>query len=237
MAEIFHYTSFCKAFKILKTQNFKFGHIRNTNDPFEDLNNKYSITHQYPEEIKQLLNRLGKYVNEELSFASFGIPDGVVPPDQKWTMWAHYGDKHSGVCLVFDKLKFITEVESIYKNPIYKEIEYKGPLWVDPNHFDNFLKNSEQEILRAFQLPLLFTKHIDWKCENEFRIIVFKKKFEINIKNCLTKIIYGPNINPKNLKKIETYLNRKKLKILNGKLIYADTSYAKPLKFLFADEN
>ena len=237
MEELYHYTSFCRAYKILRSRTFKFGRIRDTNDPFEDLNNRYSIIQQYPEEIKKLLYRLGKYVNEEISFASFGVPDGIVPPDQKWTMWAHYADKHSGVCLVFDKSKFINEVKLLYSTPLYKEIDYKGPMWVHPNYFEQYLTKSEQEILQAFQNPLLFTKHIDWQCENEFRIIVFQKKFEIRINNCLTKIIFGPSINLKRQNRIETYLKRKKLKILDEKLIYADTSYAKPLRSLFADNN
>ncbi|MGD0754351.1 MAG: DUF2971 domain-containing protein [Bacteroidales bacterium] len=235
MEELYHYTSFCKAYKILKSGTFKFGQIRDTNDPFEDLNHRYSIIQEYPADIKQLLYRLERYVNEEISFASFGVPDGIVPPDQKWTMWAHYADKHSGVCLVFDKSKLINEVKILSNTTLYKEIDYKGSMWVHPSCFEKYLTKSEQEILQAFQDPLLFTKHIDWQCENEFRIIVFQKKFEIKINNCLTRIIYGPDTCPKRQKRIETYLKRKKLKVLDGKLIYADTSYAKPLKFLFTE--
>lgn len=103
----------------------------------------------------------------------------------KPTLWAHYADNHKGICLILDKDKVLKSVEKtfggekLYK--VYKEhiVQYTlleeiiEKLSINLEEcfrigiklcLDSFVENNTS--------TLLFSKAIDWKVENEFRVVV-----------------------------------------------------------------
>jgi hypothetical protein len=65
--------------------------------------------------------------------------------------------------------------------------------------------------------------------------VVFDRNFKIPIKDCLKKVIYGPEIENKNLLRLESLLKKMNFTRPDGKLEYALGAYAKPSIFFFHD--
>jgi len=126
------------------------------------------------------------------------------------TMWAHYAGNHTGICLVFDKRELTNTVKKVFDEI---SSEGNGQLWmesvkyVDENYdysspmkinFDelanidveNYLKGSIKKYYQHFY----FIKHIAWKSEQEFRIVLLTKNNDpiyIPIHDSLAAIIVG----------------------------------------------
>lgn len=77
----------------------------------------------------------------------------LTPNENNALMWAHYADKHKGICLQFDVRT--SPVDLAYK------IEYQQNL--PPSLL---IQNNEEPAIKA-----LFTKSDAWAYENEFRIL------------------------------------------------------------------
>jgi hypothetical protein len=224
---LFHYTKAENAIGIFKSKTFKFSDLHNTNDPFEKLQNRVDFNADTKQEYVTYWEGLCDFFNLEVSIACFGEYDGKVSPSEKWTMWAHYGEKHQGVCLVFDKTKLLFEVEKQTKDYLPNKINYNlKTLYLTYN--EEILKIPYKKFLNDFGSYLLFSKHIDWSCENEFRIVVIKKQFEIDISNCLKSVLFGPEMDPKIEKECIDHLNKFPIKVKNGKLLYCGSGYLRP---------
>jgi hypothetical protein len=235
MTQICHYTSASNAIQILSSKTFKFGHLENSNDPFENLKKRYSISYTIPNSLQLLMENIFDYANKKLSYASFEFENKLIPYGEHWTMWSHYGKLHTGVCLVFDQSALLNEITTKKKKFEESKIIYTNNLLINPIHFENRSDRSASTILSEFKEFLLFSKHIGWLPENEYRIVVFARIFEIPIKNCLKKIIYGPEINNKNQARLDSLLKKINFTGSSGKLEYALGAYAKPSHFLFHD--
>lgn len=235
MSELCHYTSAAKAIQILSSQYFKFGHLENSNDPFENLKKRYAISYVIPDSLQIFMDNIFTYANEKLSYASFEFEHKLLPCGEHWTLWSHYGKLHTGVCLVFDQLALHNEIVEQKKEFEESKINYTNNLLINPIHFENRTDKSEFMILSEFKDFLLFSKHKEWISENEYRVVVFDRIFKIPIKNSLKKIIYGPEIKKRNLLRLESLLRKMNFTGPAGKLEYAQGAYAKPSIFLFHD--
>jgi len=58
--KLYHYTTGINAIKILSSKMFKFGHLHNTNDPFEKLENRVNI--QTDSFIKRYLSTISQSI-------------------------------------------------------------------------------------------------------------------------------------------------------------------------------
>lgn len=95
-------------------------------------------------------------------------------------MWSHYADYHKGLCLIFEPSKD-TECFSKVQKILYSE---KRPTY--------------QLCQDKVNASALFTKYIDWKYEQEFRIIKSYTEYKKNKSNlfsfkpaALTEIVFG----------------------------------------------
>lgn len=235
MSKICHYTTSIKAIKIITTGFFKFGKLENSNDPFENLIKRYNISYNVPDYLNQFMMRLFDHSNKELSFASFGQDTDINHTGLSWTMWAHYGNKHSGVCLVFDKSALINEISIQTDKFEARNVNYTNSLLINPIYFNDKINDSYISILKEFKEILLFSKHQGWKSEGEFRIVVFENSFTFPISNCLKEVIYGPEIPYRNELRLNKQLKKMEFKGPYGKLAYAQGSYAKPSIFFFSE--
>jgi Protein of unknown function (DUF2971) len=194
MRLLYHYTTAEKAISILESQQFKFGHFENQNDPFENINFRYPINFN-DDELRNYVMQLAIFEMEKLSVVCFGTDKDSTRGDKMHTMWAHYANKHQGVCLVFDEDMFINNVKEKYEQPLIQNIDYQRSMTIDLWKIKKYINESPERFLTIFQDNLLFTKHNDWSIENEKRIIVFEYPFEISITKCVHKVVLGPRIN------------------------------------------
>lgn len=98
-------------------------------------------------------------------------------------MWAHYADENKGFELIYDyeMLKKANVYDSTHntlsEKTILRKVKYfqktpdRGQLFYDelPYHMFPFIRKKEDA---AFYLQLLFTKHIEWEYEKEWRLCV-----------------------------------------------------------------
>lgn len=97
-------------------------------------------------------------------------------------MWSHYADKHEGICIEYDfKNFFINKPENI----VLKKINYVKEI-ISENDSILTSKSDDQDNL----MDILATKSIEWKYENEYRIIKYKNEDEKNTLNVAIKNIY-----------------------------------------------
>lgn len=133
-------------------------------------------------------------------------------------MWAHYANKHEGICIEYD----ISKLFDIEGNYILRKVEYNTNLTFDYNNeLDNLfnIKNDLQYYSADSKYPIdiFFMKHKAWKYEDEYKLIYYKEniekskdkktKFQLPIKH----IYLGKNIKDTDKKVIEEIVNKKNI--------------------------
>ncbi len=221
---IFHYTKKETAMEdILNKKQLKFSFYYSTNDPYE-----YK---------KRLTSAFGwGDINESLYLESMHLIDTTIQNTsflsfcnnsnntghKKPRMWSQYGQNHSGICLVFSKESLMTTIKNelsqnylIYdENVNYKEIDFES-LNIDNN--DLIANEIVMTHIKRDYKNIFFQKHLDYKGENEFRIVLIQKDKNpfyqsppVDISNSLKLIILGdrfPNVYLPTIKDLSTNLN------------------------------
>lgn len=198
MNKLYHYTSLEKAFKILLNNKFKFGHFENHNDPFENLKKRFFLAPIFDSKSEEYMDQVADFANRKISVACFGTDTDKTPGHYKPTMWAHYAEKHKGVCFVFNEEPFIKELKKVNEDPLIQKVIYvddNKTMVASPDIIKEHVNASIEGFLRQYKNNLLFAKHRDWSVENETRMIVFKESCEISIESSLHSVVFGPEIN------------------------------------------
>ena len=131
---------------ILKERRVKLSTIDELNDPFELLGASTG---------ENKARKVVKHAQKRLS-ETFGL----ICMSQTWqspVMWAHYGDKHKGICLGFDV------VDTAPKEVRYTSDRLTHLLGENPTLSDLDINALEE---------LMTTKYQDWSYEREWRLIV-----------------------------------------------------------------
>lgn len=220
---IFHYTKKETAMEyILNNKQLKFGFFHSTNDPYE-----YK---------KRLTSAFGwGEINESLYLESMNLIDNTIQNTvflsfcgnsnnkgyEKSRMWSQYGQNHSGICLVFSKESLTKTIKNelsqdylVYDEDInYEEINSEF-LSIDDNLTVNEIIINH---IKQNHKNIFFKKHLDYKDENEFRIILVQKNENnhqisnlIDISNSLKFIILGdkfPKVYLPTIKDLSSKLN------------------------------
>lgn len=185
---LYHYTSFNSFKAIWESKKFRLGAVKKVNDIYEK-NIARCIRSECWDNDNIMLEYL-KFRNE-FKQASFTMDyNSYIKGCQSPTMWAHYGDEskrdendisENGVCIQIDPMKIknigecmkgsISYISQIPASPIIDEtITTKGAVL-------SFIEKNKKEIF--------FTKHKDWKYENEYRI-VSNTCSELDFSNAIT---------------------------------------------------
>lgn len=142
---LYYFTSEAVAKLILEERCLKLSRIDELNDPFELLGANIG---------KRKAREVANYARTTLSQRY-----GIICMSSSWkspVMWAHYAEKHKGVCLGFDVRK-----EHL------KQVDYL------PGRLDDLL--SENPKLSDFNIEKIYTlfttKASEWSYENEWRFI------------------------------------------------------------------
>jgi Protein of unknown function (DUF2971) len=137
--------------KSLREKRLKQSRINDLNDPFELRH--YDITDPA---LRQAVLQTRDQIHENRGVLCFSADwnDPVI--------WAHYSEKHTGLCLGFEIPTIVGDVE-LDESGYVKYIE--DPLYFPPNFFE--LGDEERfDIVRK----ILFTKFKHWQYEHEIRV-------------------------------------------------------------------
>lgn len=144
---LYYYTAKKWGMKSLREQRLKIAKYADLNDPFELL------------PFVQTDREARKHMKMVLDVLSTG--HGVVCFSETWRstlMWAHYGDKHTGLCLGFD----------IDDGPHLTKIVYVPRRLKNPIDFSKPFGGVDEPMLEK----CLNLKHSGWKYEKEHRLRV-----------------------------------------------------------------
>ena len=222
---LFHYTKLSTAVDgILKSGTIQFGKLQNTNDPYErqimaldlDIGSaNFSAGHPHRELLRHAYSELTNvHSGCNLLCTTMDVPTtehtrgfrrrGFNVPN----LWAHYGDNHKGICLVFNKARLVQEVqrisESISADYFCEHVRYDDP----PNNgdpafsaFDLRRFDTADEVttgmlkhLKRYKDTLFLWKDKTWKYENEFRFAIIKNnnnQISIDLPKFISGIILG----------------------------------------------
>lgn len=127
-------------------------------------------------------------------------------------MWSHYANKHTGYCIEYDftQLDYKSEVSRMlypikYCNKLFNATDYMLP------EFMNGITNE------FFVICATISKSLEWKYENEWRLVLFDP-FEQTIEVPTPKTIYlGTNISSENKERMCELADSKKIPIYHMK--------------------
>lgn len=229
---IYHFTTLDSLKKILQSNTLRISHISKMNDinentikypkSLDDINSndlyllnflykrqsKYTEFEQTKKDLSYIdvFNQAKKelsYIYEDIYSISFSQLSEKEYIENCELLWAHYGDKHKGVSIKFNKENLINLIKTQYPESFYNNITYLSKVDLKNNislTLNNLLKLKNCKIsFKDFILNSNYFHKLDcWSYENEFRVITCnpsKKEFlELNnIINCIDKIILGYN--------------------------------------------
>ena len=169
-------TSFDTFVKIWLTKQLRFSSTEGVNDMMELSD---SITSLKGYLIFAYRDRRLLYRQISLSMDYDSYIKGYMSP----MMWGHYGDKRKGVCIELDYMKLPLGSTMYHAPVVYKKVLNKEVLL--PNNLttiediDNYIVQNRKD--------LFFTKQIDWKGENEYRIISNTLDY-LDVSNAITAV-------------------------------------------------
>lgn len=177
--KLYHYTSVCSAMKIIASKTLKFGKLKQMND----INEIYrGIFYRYDIDSTEIENELNLYC--QISMVNDNTPRrGCFIP----AMWGHYAEKGNGVCLVFDKEKFLSCLsKDMWRRCVQYNSDYDPSISVEDENIQNYFKTNKEKIF--------FTKTKDWAYEQEFRIVARKSdpngELKLDFKDSLMATIF-----------------------------------------------
>ena len=201
-----HYTNAETAIEfILKEKKIRFSSLKKSNDPQEFIDKIRRVVSKSEDPVEKMmeaseliLNNVHTFctsisTNSETDFiskTSFGKPK----------MWAHYGQKHKGICLLFGKEELKKKIVS--SNPQKNWINeirygYKEEPKRDYTPYSIYIKNNvEEEVINHLDIykdELLFKKNPDWSSEAEYRFAIYCREeyFNVEIESSLKAVILG----------------------------------------------
>lgn len=162
---LFHYTKYESALKIIASGGLKFGDFKNMNDIAEAYREVFGMAED------AVINKvLGEYQSISFTMDRPSRRGFAIDP-----LWGHYSQKGCGACLVFDKKKLEAQLKAQYGriakiSKIKYVVNHVGTVFTDGYNEDEVRQYVKENIKNIF-----FTKSIEWKYENEIRIIITKE--------------------------------------------------------------
>jgi hypothetical protein len=267
---LYHYTTSCAVVNILKTQCFRLSHFARANDPKEiepALRNnpkiesgKYKIYCQkffeyYDNNIKYLSLtkdvQYNNYIgvnNDEKQFYHYLCNKGFNRP----RMWTQYAEKHSGICICFNKENLLRKFETNnaiirpyylddinYVNYIdYSKVVRTETEFLSEEHieFIDMITNNDiidnifkvEAKMRSHHFEYFFIKLSDWSDEKEKRILAFsheKSEIGIDISNTIEYIVLGYKCGKNRQVQIKDYCNRLGISVIKINYINGNAQY------------
>jgi hypothetical protein len=147
-----------RALTLLKTRRVKVTTLAEVNDPYEWLPGVQAPDRWKPDELDYWLDNFRKAI-----LARWGMVC-LSPTISDPVIWAHYADSHKGIALEFDYIDEPT------KTDIAKVSYSPDRVCLDPMEITNAWRESEEAV--SIMKKTLTVKHLSWKYEQEYRVIV-----------------------------------------------------------------
>ncbi len=234
---LYHYTSAPTAIDyILKNQTLLLSPYTSTNDPKESKQwlfdfisyvDDSDLAAQNRDELSEWLSGALKRDTRLICFSRDTPPltgnhltdifnRGYCKP----RMWAQYGDKHKGVCLVFDSERLQEQIRGqllahaqLMRGAVqYQNRGIEGEIYDDHAFTINIdeLKQHGRENYPMVHLKhhhhrLFFEKMSDWQAEDEFRWIAFSKSPEplyLSYGDALVGVMFGDDTSDKHKREV-----------------------------------
>jgi hypothetical protein len=213
---IYHYTRFSTAVeKIIPKRRLLLSNLANSNDPREYKKFIFAASYWPTDTVYDPKNQDDintKILIDDCKFISFSAFYNDYLGFEYSNMWAHYGEKHKGICLRINKEKFAAENELTIKKGSFKSVSYfkldisKG----FPHHEVQYPQSQSQEVFKKYLRNefrneymdfLYFMKREEWFSEHEIRLVIFSEdptKEYCSIEDSLSGIILGLEYDSKN---------------------------------------
>lgn len=237
---LFHYTTVPVGIEhVLSTRRLRLSKFGDFKDPYEYgftiLSSHSSGPMKYNQETMQAINNLRRKSCKVFCFCSNKKPTVVLKTGESETfslssgwqrsrMWSQYGDGHKGICLIFSK-----DIIQEYLRGLSQCVEIQQSDYV--TYFEEFEGFPEFETANSLQnveayaltyiknnYSLLFRKHIDYRDEAEFRVVILDPQDnvpDIDVTSILKGIIVGdrtPDVYTPLIKQLGHNLNVEVLK-------------------------
>lgn len=223
---LFHYTKTSIAIEnILHMKKLKLSLLNDSNDPKEYKYKSFNITKcssdpnitlQLKNKVSPIINRILRKEYRVMCFCTNNKPtlilsDGRSAKDEyayskgwgKSRMWSQYGQNHFGICLVFSKSKLEDVLNNIKppiknfrRNMCYSQIIRATTLDECKIQREGIEKYPYNHIMENYE-ELFFRKHVDYRDEAEFRVVIFdpdKKLRQLDISSLIKCVIGGERI-------------------------------------------
>ena len=213
-----HYTNMETVLeKILPENSLLINTFKDTNDPWEyreNCNEIFDFSKIYPDPLDRTINTpvLQALFLKSVRFFSLTQDTNLVKCFDHPGMWAHYGQNHEGICLIFDlvklKKKFKTQFNTKWGSIKYGKIESK-PIIIE-DVFD------PENAFNKYAEKIFYKKLRDWKNEEEFRFVIYDSAencqdnmYLKNIDRALIAIILGAHFNKVYKCVLENHLSKR----------------------------
>ena len=230
---VYHYTNAETAINhILKDETLLVSCYNKTNDPKETKDwlfisgsNFGKCLKKYtPEYLSKIMNPVIKETTHVICFTKDEVLTGNAEDMPKRgfckpRMWAQYGDKHRGVCLIFDFNELSDAFHDRFheynydsNNVLYKDRDI-SEIQLDPAYvvnIDNLEDYGQLSYARShaakFKQRLFCEKASDWSNENEYRWVLFDYEEDLpptfHIKKSLKGIVFGADCDEDTIRKV-----------------------------------
>ncbi|MDY4132854.1 DUF2971 domain-containing protein [Treponema sp.] len=235
---VFHYTRYDNALNIITTNTIWAYQLSDMNDPveFRPLENTLSFAGDVDfEQLKKRHNELtvsNNRRNNKIRVLSFSVDDTHIEDEifkkcvsfdnnlnHGWArtgMWAHYGDKHKGICLIFNRNKLIEAAKTNHDIKFeHQKIEYSNNFHdfeeacsVDLNDI-NIDKDFTSFYMTKDKQKYLFQKCMDFISEQEYRFLFIsdtftdKEPYKFNFEDALEGVIFSDRFDGNNLDELK----------------------------------
>lgn len=218
--DLYHYTSSEAAILgILANRTIRLSPFQGTNDLWEsrpllpNLEGQSSVGELSMDETDKIWDDIDRFIRGYSKVACFTqdweLPETVINSDamRGWShlsMWAHYGERHAGVCLRFNKARLLSAFDAARGDAVHQfsgEVHYRaaelgvGPYGISIEQAEEF--GVDAVALRYAYVHrdrVFFRKHADWAPESEFRLVrtdLSLDPFYLDISGALTGVVLG----------------------------------------------
>lgn len=234
---VYHYTSTDVAYNfILKDGTLKLGRYAGTNDPKEYRNWDFSIGTNFAKDLGAYdVAKLSRWLSDELKrtvkVSCFATDTAPLSGDftdsdiyrrgfSKPRMWAQYGDRHRGVCLVFDKSLLNDHIRTqspggaqvrfgkvqYTDSPLISTLGDPDPYQINVDAMEDLGQVAYVALhLKVYGQHLFFEKSSDWRDECEFRWAVstdVEDDLFVRFEDSLVGIMFGDSTPEKTIQDI-----------------------------------
>ena len=232
---LYHYTKMCVAKDhILKSGTLLLGSFGNMNDPKESKIWEFNLGTNQNRDLGrynqfELSKRLSDALKNNAWLVCFCRDSGPLTGNHlqdiakrgyaKPRMWAQYAEKHTGVCLVFDRELLGKQIERscshtfaiyagnvTYRDRLVVPNLHEGDYFINVDYLEEFgFEEYVRAHLRTYHRRLFFEKMQDWRDEKEFRWVVFSDtsgQIRVNIADSLVGVIFGDSANEQEVEEI-----------------------------------